>query len=283
MVSSRRTSRIGRTRVLFLLVVTSITLLTLDFRGSGAVDDARGAASTVVSPLIDGASAVAEPFTDAWNGVFGYSELESENEALRERLAELEGNAAEAEEALRQLEEISDLERIFRYTDLPSVVGRVVGGSFTNFENTVQIDRGTDSGVDVGMPVVTGAGLAGRVVAATSSRSTVQLITDPGFDIGIRLALTGELGVAHGTGVGRPLVVDQGIPVNLEDNVREREAVTTSGVSRSAFPPDIPVGRVAAVEAAPDQLSLVLTIDPLADLDRLTHVRVLLWLPEGDT
>lgn len=281
MVSSRRTSRIGRTRVLFLLVVTSVTLLTLDFRGSGTVDDARGAASTVLSPLIDAASAVTEPFTNAWNGIFGYSDLERENEALRDQVAQMEGDVAEAEEVLRQLDELADLDRFSRYTDLPSVVGRVVGGSFTNFEDTVQIDRGTDDGVAVGMPVVTGAGLAGRVVATTSSRATVQLITDPGFDIGIRLALTGEVGVAHGTGTGRPLVVDQGVPVNLEDNVRIREAVTTSGVSRSAFPPDIPVGRVTDVSAAADQLSLVLTIDPLADLDRLTHVRVLLWEPEG--
>ena len=160
----------------------------------------------------------------------------------------MEGDVAEAEEALRQLDELAELEQFSRWTDLDSVVGRVVGGSFTNFENTIQIDRGTDDGVAVGMPVVTGSGLAGRVVAATSSRSTVQLITDPGFDIGIRLAVTGEVGVAHGTGEGRPLVVDQGIPVNLEDNVRTREPVTTSGVSRSAFPPDIPVGRVTEVE-----------------------------------
>jgi rod shape-determining protein MreC len=280
-VSSRRTSRIGRTRVLFLLVVTSVTLLTLDFRGSGAVADARGAASTVVSPLIDAAAKVTEPFTNAWNGIFGYSDLERENEALREQMAEMEGDVAEAEEALRQLDELAELEQFSRWTDLDSVVGRVVGGSFTNFENTIQIDRGTDDGVAVGMPVVTGSGLAGRVVAATSSRSTVQLITDPGFDIGIRLAVTGEVGVAHGTGEGRPLVVDQGIPVNLEDNVRTREPVTTSGVSRSAFPPDIPVGRVTEVSAAADQLSLVLSIDPLADLDRLTLVRILLWEPEG--
>lgn len=267
--------------MLFLLVVTSVTLLTLDFRGSGAVDDARGAASTVVSPLIDAAAAVTEPFTNAWNGIFGYSDLEQENEALREQLAEMEGDVAEAQEALRQLDEIAELENISRWTDLDSVVGRVVGGSFTNFEHTVQIDRGTDDGLAVGMPVVTGSGLAGQIVATTSSRATVQLITDPGFDIGIRLAVNGEVGVAHGTGVGRPLVVDQGIPVNLEDNIRADEPVTTSGVSRSAFPPDIPVGRVTDVRAAADQLSLVLTIDPLADLDRLTHVRVLLWEPEG--
>lgn len=257
-----------------------MTVLTLDFRGSGAVDDLRGAASTVFSPLADGASSITEPFTDAWNGAFGYDDLEQENEALRERIADLEGDAAEASDAIRQLDELAELEGISRFTQLESVVTRVVGGSLTNFEHNIQLDRGTDDGIGVGMPVVTGAGLVGRVVAVTGSRATVQLITDPGFDIGIRLATSGEVGIAHGTGEGEPLVVDAGIPVNLEHQIAEREAVTTSGVSRSVFPPDIPVGRVTDIRAAGDQLSLQLTVRPLADLDSLAHVRVLLWRAE---
>jgi rod shape-determining protein MreC len=280
-VSSRRTSRTGRSRfTLLVLVLTSVTVLTLDFRGAGAVDDLRGAASTVFSPLADAASAVTEPFTDAWNGAFGYDDLEQENEALRERIAELEGNAAEATDAIRQLDELAELEGISRYTQLESVIARVVGGSLTNFEHSIQLDRGTDDGIGVGMPVVTGAGLVGQVVAATSNRATVQLITDPGFDIGVRLATSGEVGIAHGTGEGEPLIIDAGIPVNVEDQIAEGEAVTTSGVSRSVFPPDIPVGLVSEVEPAGDQLSMQLTVQPLADLDSLAHVRVLLWRAE---
>ena len=55
--------------------------------------------------------------------------------------------------------------------------------------------------------------------------------------------------------------------------------VLSSGLDRSAFPPDIPVGTVTEVDAAPDQLSLVLTVEPLADLGDLAYVRVLLWEP----
>jgi len=283
-ISPRRTSRTGRSRfTLLLLVLTSVTVLTLDFRGAGAVDDLRGAASTVFSPLADGASTVAAPFTDAWNGAFGYDELEQENERLRERIAEMEGNEAAAVDAIRQLDELAALEGITRFTALPSVLTRVVGGSLTNFEHNIQLDRGSDDGIGIGMPVVTGAGLVGRVIAVTGSRSTVQLITDPGFEIGIRLARSGEVGIAHGTGEGDPLVVDSGIPVNIEGQIREREVITTSGVSRSIFPPDIPVGRVTRIQAAGDQLSLVLTVDPLADLRDLSMVRVLVWNEDGST
>ena len=281
MVSSRRASRTGRSRfTLLLLVLTSVTVLTLDFRGSGAVDDLRGAASTVFSPIADAASSVTRPITDAWNGAFGYDELRRENEELRRQLEEAEGLAAQNETARVDLAELQELEGISSFTQLESVTARVAGGSLTNFEHTVQLDRGTDDGIGVGMPVVTGAGLVGRVVAATGNRATVQLMTDPGFELGVRLPEIDEKGIAHGTGEGEPLLIDAGIPVNVEDSIARRDLVVTSGVEGSLVPPDIPVGRVTRIEPASDQLSLELTVDPMADLQDLGYVKVLLWRAE---
>lgn len=281
MALSRRSTRLGRSRfTLLLLVLTSITVLTLDFRGSGVVDDLRGAASTVFSPVADGAGSVAEPFTDAWNGAFGYDDLERENEELRDRIAEMEGDVARAEDTNRQLDEIASLEGTVNFTQLESVLARVVGQPLTNFDRTIQLDQGSDDGVAIGMPVVTGAGLVGRVTSVTGGRSVVQLISDPEFDIGVRLATTAEVGIAHGTGEGEPIVVDNGIEVSLRDQIPDAEVVVTSG-GRSAFPPDIPIGNVTSVTAAADQLSLVLAVEPLADLDNLAYVRVLRWTGEG--
>jgi rod shape-determining protein MreC len=280
MALSRRSPRSGRSRfTLLLLVLTSATVLTLDFRGSGVVDDLRGGAATVFGPVRDAAAWVGSPVADAWNGVFGYGDLEAENERLRQRIDELEGDRAEAEEALRQLDEIGDLERLERFTDLPSVLARVAGGSISNFQHTVEIDKGSDDGLAVGMPVVTGAGLVGRLTQVTGSRSVVQLISDPDFELGIRLARSGEVGIGHGTGEGEPFVVDEGI--NLSTEVRDRETISTSGLARSNFPGDIPIGRVARIDTAPNQLSQVLDIELLADLDDLSYVRVLQWVPQS--
>lgn len=280
MALSRRSSRTGRSRfTLLLLVLTSITVLTLDFRGSGVVDDLRGGAATVFAPLRDAGDFVFSPVADAWNGIFDYGDLESENEALRERIAEMEGDSAEAEDAIRQLDEISRLERVERWTEVPTVTARVVGGPLSNFQHTVELDKGSDDGLAEGMPVVTGAGLVGHLTQVTGQRSVVRLITDPAFTFGIRLARSGEVGMLHGTGEGDPLVVDAGVELNVE--VSERESITTCGCERSIFPPDIPVGRVLSVDTAADQLSQVLEVRPLAALDDLSYVRVLQWVPAG--
>jgi rod shape-determining protein MreC len=278
MALSRRSSRSGRSRfTLLLLVLTSVTVLTLDYRGSGVVDGLRKGAATVFGPVRDAGAWVGRPFADAWNGVFGYNELQDENEALRARIEELEGQRAQSEDALRQLEELDELNDLQRWTSIPSVVSRVTGGSLSNFQHTVEIDKGTDDGLAEGMPVVTGSGLVGRLVQVSSNRSVVQLVTDPDWSFGVRLARSGDVGVAHGTGEGRPLVIDQGVERQIDVNVRE--TVTTSGFGDSIFPPDIPVGRVGELGVAPDQLSQVITVDLLADLDDLSYVSVLMWTP----
>jgi rod shape-determining protein MreC len=278
MALSRRPSRTGRSRfTLLLLVLTSITVLTLDFRGSGAVDDLRDAASTAFAPVRDAGAWIGDPISDAWNGVFGYNELESENERLRERVAELEGQRAQAEDVLRQMDEIEELEDVSRWTAIPTVVARVTGNSLSNFQHTVELDKGSDHGLEVGMPVVTGAGLVGRLTQVTSTRSVLQLITDPNWSFGVRLARSGEIGIIHGTGEGEPMVVDEGVELNVD--VNRNEAVTTSGYGDSVFPPDIPVGRVAELGQASDQLSQILDVRLLADIDDLSYVRVLQWTP----
>lgn len=279
MALSRRPNRTGRSRfTLVLLVLTSITVLTLDFRGSGAVDGVRGGASTIFGPVRDAAAWVGRPFANAWNGVFGYGDLQAENEALREELDALRGAAARGEDAEQQLADIAEVEGLGLTSAMPRVLARVTGGPITNFEQTIEIDRGSAAGIEVGMPVATGAGLVGRVVQVTAGRSVVQLVIDPSFEIGIRMSGSGEVGIAHGTGSRTQVVADEGVA--LQPEIDDGEVVTTSGVSRSPFPPDIPVGRVASVEVSADQLSQVVRIDLLADLDDLSYVQVLLWAPE---
>ena len=96
------------------------------------------------------------------------------------------------------------------------------------------------------MPVVNGAGLVGRIVQVTPNRSTVQLITDPDFLVGVRL-LGSDLatGTAHGQGQGEDLLVDTRLEPEIDDPPKPGTALTTSGAQLSAFPDSIPVGQGA--------------------------------------
>src|SRR6476660_7661223 len=205
-------SRGGRSRfTLALLILTSITVLTLDFRGSSAIQSLRGTASTVFSPVRDAASSAFSPVSGAWNGLFHYNDVKHENERLRAEIEQLQGTAAQNADAKRAFDELTKTEGISQFTNLPAVTAQVISGPLTNFEHTIEIDKGSSSGIKVGMPVVTGAGLAGRIVDVQSGRSVIKLLTAPDIVVGVRLLSTGDTALLHGQGDGRPLVVDAGI------------------------------------------------------------------------
>ena len=86
-----------------------------------------------------------------------------------------------------------------------------------------------------------------------------------------------ELGRVRGRGRGRPLEVEQ---VNAEACIAKGDGVITAGVTESLFPRGIPIGRVSLVERRPGSLDLLVRVDPVVDLQRLSIVQVLLY--DGD-
>lgn len=268
--------RSGRSRAtLVFLILLSITLITLDFRGdgSGIIDGLRDGASDALAPVRDLADDVLSPVGDGLQGITGYGSLEDENAELRARIAELEGDSLEAEASTEELEEALDLLGVDFVGDIPTVAARVVSAPVSNFEQTIELDRGRDDGIEVDMPVVSGSGLVGKVVQVSGARSVVRLLTDPGSSVGIRFVNANEVGVAEGEGADNELSVGF-VEVNVE--LRRRELAVTSGVNDSVFPPGIPVGRVASARAAEGELQQDVRLVPSADLDHLRFVRVLL-------
>ncbi|MDE0652766.1 MAG: rod shape-determining protein MreC [bacterium] len=265
----------GRSRLtLVLLVLVTVTLVTLDVRNVEPFEQAKNAAEGALDPVISGAQRAGRPVVDAWEAVTDYDELKAENERLRAELDIERGrdlaNASATEVLQRYLAEVG----INYVTDIPSTTGRVVRhlGNFPDF--TVDVDKGSSAGVRIGMPVGTSAGLVGRVVDVSPGRSRVRLISDPEFELGVRLVGTDAVAVARGTGRGQPLVVSEGIGISTPVHVGM--LVTTSGIDRSVYPPDVPVGLVAEVAVGPG-LNQVLFVQPAASLDSLNFLTILLY------
>jgi rod shape-determining protein MreC len=271
---SRRSARPRFT--LLLLVLTAITLLTLDARGSGPIRSIREASRDAFAPVTRAANDALRPVGDFFDGAFHYGDLKQENARLREQLAERRGTELEAAAAQRELKTLLDQAQLEFLGDIPRVTARVVGVSPSNFQLTVTINRGRNSGVAVGMPVVAGAGLVGRVVEASRTQASVLLADDPTFNVGVRLA--DDVGVATGRGAGTPVRVDLIEPQTKLD--RDMVAVT-SGLQQSVFPPGIPVGRVVRARAEPGALQQDVDIAPVVDLRRLIFVKVLQWSPKS--
>jgi len=269
----------SRTR-LTVLVLAAVTVLVLDQRDLPVVRQVREGAATVLSPFEGVAETASRPVRDVWEGVSKYGDvddLEAENRELAERVAELEAAQATETDTRRQLEELTATLDLPWVGDIPDLTAKVTSGPRSNFSHAVVVNKGSSDGVKVGMPVVTGGGLVGRVSQVSKKHSTIELITDPEFQVGVRLVDTGDLGTARGQGRDEPLVVDTGIAPDAE--VAEGSALVTSGVDRSAYPDGVPVAKVSDTREGSGGLSLDLIAEPLVDPYRLTFVDILLWEP----
>jgi len=265
--------------VLLLLVLTAVTLLTLDERtgGLGVVDTVRDAARDALAPVRDATDSVTSPVSDFFQGIIQYGRLEDANARLREQLAARDAELAAVADARRERQELLDQQQLEFVGDLPAVAARVVLASPSNLDLTVEINRGRNSGVSPGMPVVTGAGLVGRVVDVSRTRATVLLVSNPTSSVGVRMAATGEVGVASGQGASSSLQVDN---VDPGAKVSPEEPVVTSGLQQSIYPSGIPVGRVRTARVPPGAVQQEVTVEPFVDLRRLTFVKVLQWSPK---
>jgi len=272
------TRRNGRSRAtLVFLILLSITLITLDFRGdSGVIDAIRDGATDALAPVRNVADDAFSPLGDAFHGITGYGGMRDENARLKARIAELEGRETEVEADRKELRDALNLLGVDFIGDMPTIAARVVGAPVSNFEQTIELDQGSSDGIRVDMPVVSGDGLVGRVVQVSRSRSMVQLITDPASSVGVRFVKSNEVAVAEGEGAERRMSVSF---VEIAVKFAKRELAVTSGLNDSIFPAGIPVGRMVTAKASPGELQQDVTMEPLADLNHLRFVRVLARKP----
>lgn len=277
MVAGTR-SRRSRVILIFLLL-SSVTLLTLDARDFGPLQRTEEILINLLSPLHTGLDDLFDPVGDGWAGITGYDELKDENEALREELQRLRGQQILESDAVTRLEALLAQVQLPYVQDIPNVVAEVVTANVGNFDRySVQINRGSADGIRNGMPVVTRGGLVGRIDGDPQrGYSRVTLISDPEFEVGVLVVGTDDVALASGGGDAQPLKVHKGLEIETEVVIGGQ--VVTSGVDRSRYPPGIPVGTVSAIDFDDARLEQLLTVEPSANAYNLSFVTVLLYDP----
>jgi len=257
----------ARPRTLVLLLLASITVLTLDARGFGPLDTLRDGVASIIAPVRDAAGSL-----PGVGDEFGGSDS-AEVQELQEELDELRGAEARAENLEAELRALREQLALEAPPEVPTTTARVVGRPVSNFERTIEIDKGANAGIEAGMPVITRAGLVGTVERVTFNRAFITLVTDPEFRVGVRDVATREVGIARGTGEGEPLIVDS-LASGVE--VSQNQLFETTGFPRSRFPRAIPVGRAIRPLESGSPLERSIELEPASDLDRLDFVLIML-------
>lgn len=261
---------------LLLVVLTAVTFIAIDHNGdSSVIRNVRSTARDAFLPLSSVANSIVSPVTNSISAIFHYGDLKHENAQLRAQLQTLESAKLQNAQLQTNLKEIGDLNNLTFANNIGGVIARVTDNAPSNFEAAIEINKGTNDGIAKGFPVIANGGLVGRIAEASKTRSTVQLITDSSLSVGVRFSRSGEVGIAEGNGIGRNLHVDM-IPVDAD--VQKSDALVTSGLQNSVYPPDIPVGTVVrAPRPHSGDLQRTVSARPLVDFSHMLYVKVLQW------
>jgi len=259
-----------------LLVVASIVIITLDYRGQshGVISGAKRAAHDALAPVQSGVDDLARPIGSFLSGAVHGGDLEAQNAKLRREIGDLQRQTLITQSTRNSLRALLRLEQLPWAGGIPTVTAQVTALSPSDFAATVQLDKGSTSGVALGMPVVGGAGLVGQVIDVWSSGCTVRLVTDVNSSVGVRFGAAGNLALVQGSGLGRRLAVNLIAPGT---KLHKGEVLTTSGLQYAQFPPDIPVASIMSFSSTPSATQETVTARPLADLGVLQYVDVLQW------
>jgi rod shape-determining protein MreC len=191
-------------------------------------------------------------------------ELEAENARLQTQIIELQEQTAEMS-ILSALLEFRRSNPENRY-----IAATVVGRDPSPFMKYINIDRGSDDGLRRGMPVVTHQGLVGRVAAVTAGGARIQLITDPGSRINVRLQPSDAEAVLIGDITGE--VHLDWIPQDA--NVHPGDLIFTSGFGGN-YPPNNLIGQVSALRRRDYDLFQTAAVQPVVDFSKLQIVMVI--------
>jgi rod shape-determining protein MreC len=276
MAGARRASR--RRYVLFLIVLTCLTLITLDTRNgrSGPVGAMGRIAHRIVSPVEGAVDDVARPVGDWWDGITNSGHLKRDNRGLEQQIAALRGKQAAADEAIKENSELKKSLALQNALLVKNVTGLIVGRDPGNFDPTLTIDKGSEKGIAVDMPVIAPEGIVGKVIEVWNGGAKIQVLTDPNFSVGVQTpghgASPATTGIASGEVGSHDLVVE----FDAGTSVVRGDQIVTSPQS-TLFPSGLVVGTISKATSQPGDTGVNAMITPYVHLGALQHVTVLLW------
>ncbi len=198
--------------------------------------------------------------------------------SLRQRNAELESEVARLQAQVIELQQrVGETEILAALVDFSRAhpessykAAAVIGRDPSPFLHYIIIDRGSNDGIQHGMPVVTAQGLIGRVDAVIADAARVQLITDPASAVNIRLQNSNVDAVLAGSVTG-----DLSLELIPQDvAVEEGDVVLTSGLG-GGFPPDLIIGQIVNIRRREADLFQQASVQPVVDFSRLEIVLII--------
>ncbi len=254
----------------YLIVAGFLTLLVvIQFRNPEITGPFKGILGNLLNPFVYLVNRTGVFIDDSWGNYVWLRGVAEENTELRNRLETLTLENSVLSEKLIQLENLNKLLNFRDTYAFTTTAANVIGRNIDGYMKYIIIDRGSEDGIQVNDPVVSAAGLVGRVNDVYLGTSRVVLLYHHDSSVSVFNSRTRAVGILKGDGHGG-LYVDY---YDRLDEVQIGDILITSGMGQ-LFPKGIRVGTVRDIIAPPTGLFQKLVVDCSVDFYKLEQVLV---------
>ena len=263
--------------ILILIAAILLALVTavVSMLFGGVADPLSNLVGIVTTPVRNGITAVTNWAEEKYNDAFELEQMKEELAGLKQRNAELEAQAREAEAALQENERLRNLLELQpKEWSCDKAAAMVTARSTSNWESTLTIGKGSAAGIAVDDCVVDEYwNLVGVVAEVGENWATVRTLVDSDTEMGGQLARTGGAAILEGDfalmGEGRLKLTY--LPENSE--LIAGDLVTTSGRG-GVYPAGLVAGHVEEVRTDPSGMTRYAVVAPDVDLEQLVDSKV---------
>ena len=263
-----------RVKVVLILaaVIAAVLLVTSSLTGKSIP---TLVVQSVLAPLRAGANALTTQAEQMYNYMFRYEALLAENEALKAEIADMREDNRLADSISRENDRLRDLLELQKeHEDYELVDGYIISRSSTDWTSSFTINKGTASGIDVGMVAITANGeVVGLVTEAGGNYCVVKSVLDSSLEISATIASSGYSGMVQGgyTEGNEGYLRMNYLPSSAV--IRNRDQVVTAG--STVYPRNLILGYVVDAGLGDIGVAKYAILEPAADIDDLEQVFIL--------
>lgn len=231
-------------------------------------------AVSIITPFEKAVVHSADWVAGLWHNYIDLHDVRRENAELKDEIQTLRLQEVRITEDANQARRLQALLGFKEQYINGTVAAQVISSTGSEFTRGVYIDKGSRDGLKPDMPVITAAGVVGKIYAVYPTSSLVLEISDPTSGAGVILEKSRLQGILKGDSGGGTVVNN----VMADEKITTGDRVLTSGGDR-VYPKGLPVGTVEKVLPGEDTF-LKIRVKPAADLDRLEEVLVITKVQE---
>lgn len=266
-----------KNKKIFIVIIIIIAILISSFAFKNSSNTIVNKVANIINTPFKHITNIASNISKSAENLFSSKEeLIKENDVLKKENNNLKlekiqtAKVIEENESLKKMLEIEN-----KYNHYELCYGKIVLRNHDNYTNTLMINVGSKSGIELYDAVIHKDGLVGYISSVTEETSVVTTILDPSISISIIIATINEYAMLKGNitdKINNQMKLEY-VPINSEISIGDM--LYTSGLG-SMYYSSIPVAKIISVVNKKNESDRYALAEPVVNINAIKEVSVVI-------